>query len=216
MLAATVNDTTLAPNEEFRKLANAKRVERIARTLEVNGMKTVIVENGEEAKKFVLDLVPQGVEIYVGQSQTLEKLGLAAEFDKSGRYNPVRPKVFALDRKTQGDEIRKLRASPDYFIGSVQAITETGQALISSFGGSQLGAYAYGSAKVIWVVGTQKLVKDLDEGLRRIEEYCYPLEDARLHAAFGIHSANAKTLIVNREVVPGRITIVLVKEELGY
>jgi hypothetical protein len=66
------------------------------------------------------------------------------------------------------------------------------------------------------VVGTQKLVKNLDEGLRRIEEYCYPLEDARLHAAFGIHSANAKTLIVNREVVPGRITIVLVKEELGY
>jgi hypothetical protein len=101
-------------------------------------------------------------------------------------------------------------------IGSVQAITETGQALISSFGGSQLGAYAYGSAKVIWIVGTQKLVKDLDEGFRRIEEYCYPLEDARLLATFGIHSANSKMLIINREVVPDRITVVLVKEELGY
>ena len=211
-----VNDTTSNHNMEFRTLANDERVERVAKTLEVNGMKVVLVETGAEAKRLVLDLVPEGVEIYVGQSQTLEKLGLAAEFDKSGRYNAMRPKVFALDRKTQGDEIRKLRASPDYFIGSVQAITETGQVLAASFGGSQLGAYAYGSAKVIWVVGTQKLVKDLDEGLRRIEEYCYPLEDARLHAAFGIHSANAKTLIVNREVVPGRITIVLVKEELGY
>jgi hypothetical protein len=62
----------------------------------------------------------------------------------------------------------------------------------------------------------KKLVKDLDEGLRRIDEYCYLLEDARLLAAFRIHSANSKMLIINREVVPGRITFVLVKEELGY
>ena len=211
-----VHDTTLAPNAKFKKLASDERVERIAKMLEVNGMKTVIFENGEEAKKFVLDLVPEGAEVYVGQSQTLEKLGLTAEFDQSGRYNAVRPKVFALDRKTHGDEIRKLRASPDYFIGSVQAITEIGQVLLASSTGSQLGAYAYGSAKVIWIVGTQKLVKNLDEGFRRIEEYSYPLEDARLHTAFGIHSTNAKTLIVNREVVPNRITIVLVKEEIGF
>jgi hypothetical protein len=179
-------------------------------------MKTLVVETGEEAKKIVLDLVPQGVEVYANQSQTLDKLGLREEFDGSGRYDAVRPKVLKLDRKTQSDEIRKLRSSPDYIIGSVQAVTETGQVLTSSFGGSQLGAYAYGSAKVIWIVGTQKLVKDLDEGFRRIEEYSYPLEDARLLAAFGMHSAVGKTLIVNREVVPGRITIVLVKEELGY
>lgn len=69
---------------------------------------------------------------------------------------------------------------------------------------------------MIWVVGTQKLVKDLNEGFRRIEEYSYPLEDARLFAAFGMHTAMGKTLIVNREVVAGRITIILVKEELGY
>jgi len=213
---STANDASLVPNAEFRKLASDERVERVARALEANGMRTVIVENGAEARKFVLDLVPQGAEIYAGQSQTLEKLGLGVEFDKSGRYNPVRAKVFSLDRKTQSDLIRKLRASPDYFVGSVQAITEKGQALVSSFGGSQLGAYAYGSAKVIWIVGTQKLVKDLEEGIRRVEEYCYPLEDARLLAAFGIHSANSKMLIVNREVVPGRITVVLVKEELGY
>ena len=69
---------------------------------------------------------------------------------------------------------------------------------------------------MIWVVGAQKLVKNLDEGFRRIEEYSYPLEDERLLTALGIHSAIGKTLIVHREVVPNRITIVLVKEELGY
>ncbi len=215
MLTVDTN-TTLAPNQEFTKLASNDRVERIAKALEVNGIKTLIVETSEEAKKLVLDLVPQGVEVYANQSQTLEKLGLREEFDGSGRYEAIRPKVLKLDRKTQADEIRKLRSAPDYMIGSVHAITETGQVLVSSFGGSQLGAYAYGSKKVIWIVGTQKLVKDLDEGFRRIEEYSYPLEDARLLAALGIHSAVGKTLIVNREVVPGRITIVLVKEELGY
>jgi hypothetical protein len=215
MLKVDTN-TTLAPNQEFTKLAGEERIARIVKALEANGMKTLVVETGEEAKKIVLDLVPQGVEVYANQSQTLDKLGLREEFDGSGRYNAVRPKVLKLDRKTQSDEIRKLRSSPDYIIGSVQAITETGQVLTSSFGGSQLGAYAYGSAKVIWIVGTQKLVKDLDEGFRRIEEYSYPLEDARLLAAFGMHSAVGKTLIVNREVVPGRVTIILAKEELGY
>ena len=215
MLTVDTN-TALVPNKEFTKLASEERIARVAKALEANGMKTLVVETGTEAKKIVLDLVPQGAEVYVNQSQTLDKLGLREEFDQSGRYNAVRPKVLSLDRKTQADEIRKLRSSPDYMIGSVHAITETGQVLASSFGGSQLGAYAYGSAKVIWVVGTQKLVKDLDEGFRRIEEYSYPLEDARLLAVLGIHTAVGKTLIVNREMVPGRITIVLVKEELGY
>jgi len=215
MLTVDTN-TTLIPNKEFTKLASNDRVERIAKALEVNGIKTLVVETGEEAKKLVLDLVPQGAEVYANQSQTLDKLGLREEFDSSGHYEAIRPKVLKLDRKTQSDEIRKLRSAPDFIIGSVHAITEMGQVLVSSFGGSQLGAYAYGSKKVIWIVGTQKLVKDLDEGFRRIEEYSYPLEDARLLAALGMHSAVGKTLIVNREVVPGRITIVLVKEELGY
>lgn len=215
MLTVDTN-TTLVPNKEFTKLATEERISRVVKALEANGLKPMVVETGEEARKIILDLVPQGVEVYANQSQTLDKLGLREELDGSGRYNAVRPKVLKLDRKTQADEIRKLRSAPDYMIGSVHAITEKGQVLVSSFGGSQLGAYAYGSAKVIWIVGTQKLVKDLDEGFRRIDEYSYPLEDARLLAALGIHSTIGKTLIVNREVVPGRITIILVKEELGY
>ena len=206
----------LIPNKEFTKLADDAQIERVVKALEANGMHTLIAENRAEAKKIVLGLVPENAEVYTNQSKTLETLGLFDEFDKSDRYNAVRPKVMSLDRKTQSNEIRKLRTIPDYIVGSVHAITEDGKVLISSFGGSQLGPYASGAAKVIWVVGTQKLVKDLNEGFRRIEEYSYPLEDARLLAAMGIHTAIGKTLIVNREVVSGRITIVLIKEELGY
>jgi len=215
-MVAVQTESTLIPNMEFTKLASDEQIECVAKALEANGMHTLITENGEEAKKIVLGLVPENAEVYTNQSKTLEKLGLFDEFDKSGRYNAVRPKVMSLDRKTQFDQIRKLRSIPDYIVGSVHAITEDGKVLISSFGGSQLAPYASGAAKVIWVVGTQKIVKDLNEGFRRIEEYSYPLEDARLLAALGIHTAIGKTLIVNREVVLGRITIVLVKEELGY
>ncbi len=215
MVAVHAN-STLIPNKEFTKLASDAQIERVVKALEANGMHTLIAENGAEAKKIVLGLVPENAEVYTNQSKTLETLGLFDEFDKSDRYNAVRPKVMSLDRKTQSNEIRKLRTIPDYIVGSVHALTEDGKALISSFGGSQLGPYASGAAKVLWIVGTQKLVKDLNEGFRRIEEYSYPLEDARLLAAMGIHTAIGKTLIVNREVVPGRITIVLVKEELGF
>jgi len=209
-------DATLTPNKEFTRLADDERIKRTARALEANGMHTLIAENGDEAKKMVLGLVPQGAEVYTNQSKTLEKLGLFDEFDKSGHYQAVRPMVMSLDRKTQGDQIRKLRSIPEYIIGSVHAITEDGKVLVSSFGGSQLAPYAAGAAKVIWVVGAQKLVGNLDDGFRRIEEYSLPLEDERLLKAMGIHSAVGKTLIVNREVAPGRITIVLVKEELGF
>jgi hypothetical protein len=59
-------------------------------------------------------------------------------------------------------------------------------------------------------------VSDLEEGLRRIDEYAFPLEDARAMEAYGIHSAVNKVLIINREINPGRITVVFVDEALGF
>ena len=215
MLAVNI-ETTLIPNKEFTKIASDEQIKRVAQALEARNIHTLVVENGEEARKLVLELLPEGAEVYANQSKTLEKLGLTAEIDKSGRYDAVRPKVLALDRKTQADEIRVLRARPKIIVGSVHAVTEEGQVLTASFGGSQLGPYASGAAKVIWVIGAQKIVKDLNEGFRRIEEYSYPLEDERLRATLGIPTAIGKVLIINREVMPGRTTAIIVKEELGY
>ena len=204
-----------APNREFAKLASEEQIQRVVHALSANGIKALVAETGEEAKRIVLDLVPQGAEVYANVSKTLERIGLSTEFDNSGRYNAVHPKVLSLDRKTQADEIRKLRAIPDYIVGSVHAITEAGEVLTASGTGSQVSAYAYGAAKVIWVVGTQKIVSDLSEGFRRIKEYSHPLEDTRMQEAFGVNSSLNKILVLNRDM-PGRITVVLVKEELGY
>jgi hypothetical protein len=101
-------------------------------------------------------------------------------------------------------------------LGSVHAVTETGSLLAASMSGSQLGPYVNGAGRVILVVGTQKIVSDLEEGLQRIDEYAYPLEDARAQEAYGIRSAVNKVLVINREITPGRITVVLVDEVLGF
>jgi hypothetical protein len=121
-----------------------------------------------------------------------------------------------MDRKTEGDEIRHLGAARGVMLGSVHAVTEAGSLLTASMSGSQLGPYVSGAGRVILIVGTQKIVSDLEEGLHRIEEYAYPLEDARAQAAYGIRSAVNKVLVINREITPGRITVVLVDEVLGF
>src|SRR3990172_8999485 len=215
-MVTTTKKSTLVPNREFANMATDEQIERTAKALEANGIHTLIAENGAEAKKLVLEMLLEGAEVHQGASVTLETLGLTDEINNSGRYKAVRSKIFSMDRKTQGDEIRALGARPEYMLGSVHAVTEDGRVLIASNTGSQLGAYATGAGKVIWVVGAQKIVKDFNEGMRRIEEYVYPREDAHALELYGMNSGIDKMLIVNRELQPGRITLILVKESLGF
>jgi hypothetical protein len=80
-----------------------------------------------------------------------------------------------------------------------------------------LSSYAYSSKNVIWVAGTQKIVLDVEEGMKRIREYCLPLEDARMKGAGFKGSAIGKILIFERETLPYRkITLFFVNEKLGF
>jgi acyl-CoA hydrolase len=207
--------TTIQENNAFSRLATTAQIERTALALEANGMHVLISENGDQARKLFFELVPEGSQIYQGSSLTLDTLGITSHIEQSGCFDAIRPKLRRLDRQTQSDQIRQLGASPDYMVGSINAITEDGRVLVASASGSQLGPYVSGAKKVIWVVGAQKLVKDLDEGLRRIEEYVLPLENERLLKVYGMNTSLNKILIFNKER-PGRITIILVKENLGF
>ncbi len=207
---------TIAPNKTFAHLASDEQIARTAAALEANGVHTLIAENGEEAKRLFFEMIPDGSEVFLGASVTLEKLGIKDIIDKSGRFEALRPKMFAMNRETQGREIRKLGGAPDFAAGSVHAVTEAGQVMIASKTGSQLGPYTSGAGKVIWVVGAQKLVKDLDEGFRRIQEYCLPLEEEHMQQLYKTGTGLNKVLIVNREMRPNRITMIIVKEELGF
>ncbi len=206
----------VAPNKEFEKLASDEQIERTQRALEANGIHALVAETGEDAKRMFFELVPDGSEVFLGASVTLEQLGIKDIIDKSGRFDSVRPKMFAMDRNTQAREIRKLGGAPDYAAGSVQAVTEAGQVMIVSKTGSQLGSYASSAGKVIWVVGAQKLVKDLDEGFRRITEYCVPHEEVHMQQLYHTGTAPNKILIINGEFRPDRITMIIFKEDLGF
>ena len=207
-------DSTL--RRRFADPAEDARVTRTAAALEANGITVLHAASSAEAKRIVLGLIPAGSEVHQGASQSLDAAGITDEIERSGRYEHLRPRVFSMDRATQADEIRRLSASPDIMLGSVHAVTETGSLVAASASGSQLGPYVSGAGKVILLVGTQKIVPDLDDALRRIDEYAFPLEDARAQAAYGIHSGVNKVLIVNREWTPDRITVVLCDEPLGF
>jgi LUD domain len=182
-------DLDPAIKREFASKAGEARVTRTAAALEANGISVLRAADAAEAKRLVLRLIPEGSQVHHGASQSLETSGIIDAVENSGRFDPVRPRIGALDRTTEADEIRRLSAAPDVMLGSVHAVTETGSLLAASMGGSQLGPYVSGAGRVILVVGTQKIVSDLQEGLRRIDEYAFPLEDARAQAAYGIHSA---------------------------
>jgi hypothetical protein len=87
---------------------------------------------------------------------------------------------------------------------------------VGSGGGSQVGPYASGAGKVIWVVGAQKLVPTLEDALRRLHEYSYPLEDERMQTAVGRQAQLNQILIIQGSLQPGRLTMIIVKENLGF
>jgi hypothetical protein len=216
MIPQLQSDLDPSISRQFATVADDASVRRTAAALEANGISVLLAADAAEAKRIVLGLIPDGSQVHHGASQSLEACGIVEEIEQSGRYEPLRPRIWSMDRQTQADDIRRLSAAPDVMLGSVHAVTETGALVAASMSGSQLGPYVSGAGRVILVVGTQKIVSDLEEGLRRINDYAFPLEDARAQAAYGIHSAVNKVLIINREITPGRITVVLVDEALGF
>src|SRR5512142_670400 len=207
--------TQLLPNPEFNHLATDEQVSRTARALEANGMHTIILDSAAEARLCVLEMVPSGAVVHNPPSRTLEQIGVATDIVTDPDFHDTRSRLQTMDRQTQQREIRQLASSPDVVVGSVHAITEQGQVLIASASGSQLAAAVFGAGSVIWVVGTQKLVPTFEDGLRRIREYSYPLEDVRTRTLYGQPSAVNKILLVRGEI-PDRITIVLVRQNLGF
>lgn len=206
----------MKPNMKFSKLAPEQSIEKAVKSLADNGIVAKVTENEEEAKKEVLKLVSPGDEVFTMSSVTLDKTEIAKEIDESGKYNSVRNKLNSLDRNTQKREMKKEGAAPQISIGSVHAVTEDGKIFIASGSGSQISAAVYGADKVIFVIGTQKIVKDTDEAMKRIYEYSYPLENQRMMKAHGVGSYPRKILIINKESTPERIFVIFIKENIGF
>ncbi len=187
----------------------------VAERLRERNFEVLIVPAGAEAKAAVLARLPEGAEVHSGKSRTLEELGVFKELMESNRYDFVRKRTMQLDRWTQRRKITKLGSTPEFMLGSVQALTEAGQLVVASASGSQIGPYASGAQTLILVVGSQKIVPDLDTALRRITDHVQPYEDARLREQMGVGTKLCRILILEQEYVPGRTTVILVREPVG-
>src|SRR5260370_28724455 len=195
--------------------ADDVRVKRTMAALEANGITVLRASDAAAAKRIVLELIPDASSVHQGASQTLDLLGITSEIEKSGRYAALRPRIWSMDRETEAHEIRRLGAAPDVMLGSVHAVTEIGSLLAASMSGSQLGPYVSGAGRILRVVCTQKIVPDLEGGLRRITEYAYRLEDARAPAPYGGRSGGKTGFVFHRGRYQGRITLGVYDNGLG-
>lgn len=193
-------------------------VEKTMISLKANNIESFYVKNGREAKEKVYQIIPAGAEVLTMSSTTLDTIGLSADIQgRGGRYVSVRNKLLSYNNPVPTKEMKGIGATPDWALGSVHAVTQDGSLFIASNTGSQLPAYAYTAAHVVWVVGTQKIVKDRDEALDRIYNYTLLLENERVKKAYGMpNSAVNKMLVINHENEKNRLFVVFVDEVLGF
>lgn len=203
----------------FTYLATKETIASVIEALTKRGITAELVQTRDEAKKKALSLIPEGAEIMTMTSISLEETGIEAEINSSKKYKSVRNILNSMNRDTEGREMQKLGAAPEWALGSVHAVTEKGEVVVTSGTGSQLPAYLYGASHVLWVVGAQKIVKDVAEAMKRIEEYLIPLESVRGRKAYGLpdtwNTFPSKTVIIKGEA-PNRVHIIFVNEKIGF
>lgn len=190
-------------------------LEALADRLRERNFEVVIVDDAEQVRAEVLKRIPEGASIHSGKSKTLEDAGIVSTLMDDERYDFIRRKTMKMDRRTQMPEIQKMGATPDVMINSAHAVTSAGQIVLTSASGSQLGPIASGAGHVIFVIGSQKVVPDLDAAFQRIKDQVFPYEDARLREQLGVGTKIAKTLVVEQEFMPGRTTVILVRQPIG-
>jgi hypothetical protein len=208
--------TTQIPATSFADPAPAPRLERAAEALTAHGFAVEVLDGAAAARTRIRDLIPEGASVFTGASETLRLSGIEEDINISGRYDSAKQRGKDLDRVRDLREIWRLMSTPDVIVGSVHAVTETGSLVIASASGSQLPGYAGGAAHAIWIVGAQKVVPDLPTALRRVEEHCLPLETDRAMKVYGGPSAINRLLILNAELEPGRGTVLLLREAIGF
>ncbi|MGA7192130.1 MAG: LUD domain-containing protein [Anaerolineales bacterium] len=201
--------------QDFSAPASEVLLQQIADRIRERNVEVLIVNDGEEARQAVLERLPKGAQVYSGKSKTLQDSGIFDAIQDLNQYNALRHQLLKMDRKTQAQEIRKLLAAPDFMLGSVQAITVDGILVDVSATGSQIGPYANTAGKVILVVGSQKIVPDLDAAFKRIREYVQPWEEAQVRKTANMGTFVGKILIIEREWINERVTVILVREPIG-
>lgn len=201
---------TPAPQETVTKTMEA---------LTANGYEAFSVQTEAEAMEKIKQIIPSGASVMNGSSKTLEQIGFI-EHLKSGSHgwNNLHASVLSEKDPAKQSLLRKHATVSDFYLGSVHALVENGEFIIASNTASQLPSVTYNSQNLLFVIGTQKIVPTVAEGMKRLEEYVVPLEDQNMRQKYGMGTQLSKILIFRKENSMGRrkIRMILVNKTLGF
>ncbi len=204
---------------DYTKLPSREIITKTAEAIKARGVEALMVANKEEALAKIKELIPAGASVMSGSSRTLEEVGFV-EYLKSGTHgwNNLHAGILAEKDPAKQRALRKQAVLSDYYLGSVHALAETGEFIIASNSGSQLPHIVFTSPNLIFVVGAQKIVPTLADAMNRLHEHVIPLEDKRMMAAYGAHTAPSKIVVFNREnqQMGRKVRMILVNEKLGF
>lgn len=208
-------DTEIA--ETLDQQPDDETIESTVESLESNGFEVVVADSADEALDTVQSQIPEGASVMNGHSTTLEEIGFVDYLTEGDHdWESLPDEIWSIDDDAERQAARRASQTADYFLGSVNAISETGELVAADRSGSRIGAYPFAAGKVVIVSGVNKIVPTLDDALDRLESVAYPLENERAKEAYGVESAIAKQLVFRQELDEGRTTVVLVRESLGY
>jgi L-lactate utilization protein LutC len=205
----------------YKTLPTPDRVRKTIDAIRTRGVTVMLAETKEAALTQVKTLIPAGASVMTGSSITLEQIGFETLLI-SGKHpwQNFKAKVIAEQDYVKKTALRKQATLVNYFLGSVNAIAETGEIVIASATGSQLSAYAYSCSNIIWVAGTHKITPTVETAIRRIRDYVLPLEDQHMKQLFGKDASSfiGKLLILEREApyLHRSVNLILVNEVLGF
>lgn len=203
---------------DYETLPPKETIEKTAVAIRKRGVEVLIVNDRKEALEKVKDLIPGGQTVMNGSSTTLDEIGFT-EYLKSGnhKWQNLHEPILKEQDQQKSMFMRRQALLADYFLGSVNAIAQTGELVAADASGSRVGAYPFAAGHVILVAGAQKTVPTLEDAIKRVREYVLPLESERAKKAYGMPgSLVGKVFILEKEMFPQRTYLVLVKEKLGY
>ena len=207
-----------ADPKRWAKMPPEKDIESTARAIEEKAnIKVIRVPDSESALGKIKELIPRGAEVMNGSSTTLMEIGYQDLLDSGWNdLKNLHQIVTSEDDAQRRNELRRKSVSAEYFLSGVNAIAMTGELVSCDASGSRVGAWQFAAKNLILVSGINKIVPTLHDALQRVEEYAYPLEDARVKKAQGAHSQMGKWVILANERKTGRVTLILINESLGY
>jgi hypothetical protein len=199
------------------EIINEKKLKEVVENIKSRGINVILVNNKKQALEKIKEMIPKGSEVSNGSSTTLDEIGFI-DYLKSGKHGwrNIHEEIIKEKNMQKQMDLRRKSVTAEYFLGSINAIAKTGELVACDASGSRVSAYPFAAKNLILVAGTNKISENLEEAIKRVREYVYPLEDERAQKEYGMPSTMGKWVIIEREIFPNRITLILVKEKLGF